>query len=102
MSENSPATQASAPETKTLEERRAILNQQVSAIGGKGTVVTYENPTTALIVKPSNVNHMLHFVMSVFTLGVWAIIWLTLVILKREQKWRVSVNERGEVKTDRL
>jgi hypothetical protein len=51
----------------------------------------------AVLVKPAEkINHLLHFLISVFTCGFWLIVWLFIALIKgREVRLRVSIDAAG-------
>lgn len=48
------------------------------------------------------VNHLLHLALTVFTFGLWAIVWIVLAMTGGEERELVSVNEWGHISVSRL
>ena len=84
-------------ETKTTEQRRAILAQQVQQAVGRGLRVETQSDTMAVVVNGKPVNHILHLILSVFSLGLWLIPWLIMVVAGGERRTMISVDEFGNV-----
>lgn len=51
----------------------------------------------AVLVTGQKVNHLLHFLVGLFTLGVWWIVWLILALSGGEKRHIVQVDEYGNV-----
>lgn len=52
------------------------LTDAVAAYVRKGYRVESQTPTQAVVVYGKKVNHILHLILSVLTLGLWLIVWL--------------------------
>ena len=50
---------------------------------------------TAVLVKGRRVNHILHLLLTLVTLGLWAVVWLLLVAMKGEQRKTVFVDPQS-------
>jgi len=82
---------------KTLSQRKAILAQELQREVGRGWRIDSQSDTMAVIVTGKPVNHVLHLILTFITLGLWAIVWLILVITGGEKRQMVSVDEYGNV-----
>jgi len=81
--------------TKTLEERKALLAQAVQAQVVQGARIESQADTSAVMLKGRPVNHVLHLLVTIFTLGFWTPVWLILAICGGEKRSLVSVDEYG-------
>jgi hypothetical protein len=88
--------------TRTLEERRAILTQQAAAFAGNDGKVANESPTSAIVTKGKPVSGIYHPILTVMTLGLWGIVWFSLSKFAGEKRYRLSVDEQGEVTTQKI
>jgi hypothetical protein len=71
---------------------RAIQGQVVG-----GSRVESQGPYNAVLVRGTKVNHVLHFFLSVFTAGLWAIVWIILAITGGEKRSMITVDDYGNV-----
>ena len=81
----------------SLEDRQAILQQQVVAHAAKGWSVLSQTQTQASLVKGKDTNHVLHLILSVITLGLWIPVWIVVTIAAGKKTRLVTVNEQGSV-----
>ena len=88
-------------QTKPAEERRALLSNEVTRLLRQGRRVESQSDYQAVLLRGKQVNHILHLLLSVFTAGIWLIVWLSLLGkgIKREL---VQVDEWGKVTVSRL
>jgi len=63
--------------------------------------VESQTDTNAIIRCGKSTNHVLHLLLSIFTLGIWLCIWLIVSILSRKTK-SLSVDEYGNILRQRL
>lgn len=82
---------------KSIEERKAILAQAVQQAVLAGGRIESQSETMAVIVRGRSVNHLLHFFIGLFTLGLWWIVWLILAITGGEKRQTITVDEYGNV-----
>ena len=81
----------------SMQERKALLARQVAMSVGSGARVESQSDTMAVLIRGRPVNHLLHFFIGVFTLGLWWIVWLLLGITGGERREVVTVDEFGNV-----
>lgn len=81
----------------SLEDRQAILQQQVVAHAAKGWSVLSQTQTQASLTKGKDTSHLLHLVLSVVTLGLWIPVWIVVTIAAGKKTRLVTVNEQGSV-----
>ena len=87
---------------KTSEERRELLARQITSLITQGRRVESQSDFQAVLVQGHRVNHVLHLIMTLITLGVWAIVWLAIVFLGGEKREVVQVDEWGNPTISRL
>ena len=56
--------------------------------------------TIAVLVKGKPVSHLLHLVLSVFTLGLWIIVWVNVVAFGGERRSTIRLKENGKIMED--
>lgn len=70
----------------TPEQRRERLAQAVAQAVGDGWRVESQSDYAVTLVKGEKVNHILHFLVSVFTCGAWALVWMGLAASGGERR----------------
>ena len=84
-------------EKATAEERTAALERYVLNAGRHGWRVQSQTATQAQLLKGKPTNHILHLILTLLTLGLWAIVWILMVIFGGEKQELVTVDEYGRV-----
>ena len=90
-----------AADAKSMEERNQILAQQVQMEIARGGRVESQSDAMAVIVHGRRVNHLLHFIIGILTLGFWWFVWIALALLGGEKRWLITVDERGNMSRQR-
>jgi hypothetical protein len=78
-------------------ERRAALDAYVAQQASHGWRVISNTGTQAQLVKGKPTNHVLHLLLTIFTLGLWAIVWILTVIFAGEKQRFVTVDANRNV-----
>lgn len=89
---------ATAVTTMSSEERKSKLAQTVANLVRSGWGVQSQTDYQAVLVRGHRPNHLLHLILTLLTLGLWAIVWITLSIVKRERHRVVDVDPYGNVR----
>ncbi len=87
---------------KTSEERKELLARQVASLITQGRRIESQSDFQAVLVQGHRVNHVLHLILTLLTLGFWAVAWLALVFLGGEKREVVQVDEWGNPTISRL
>lgn len=92
-------TQVQERPTTTEQQRREKLAAAVSREVGGGWHVESQSDHQAVLVRPgTKVNHILHLILSVLTLGFWIPVWILIAVLKKREHHKVvSVDGFGNV-----
>lgn len=102
MQENVPPQQSQL----TASERTERLARIVSSKTLEGWTVVDRNDrdASAVLMLPGKpVNHLLHFLVGIFTCGLWWIVWLVLVLTqKKEQRMRTSIDAYGNLLEEKI
>jgi hypothetical protein len=88
--------------TKTVEERSEALDRQLQVYGAQGWRIENRSTVQATIAKGKEVNNTLHFFITLFTLGLWGIIWIALLITGGVKRRLLTVDEFGNVVEQKL
>lgn len=74
----------------TDEQRRAALAAAVAREVGGGWHVESQTDTQAVLIRPgTKVNHILHLLLTIITLGVWALVWIWIAVFKKREHHKV-------------
>lgn len=90
--------------TVPLDYRKDVLAQGIAtrlARPGKWRVET-QTDTYAIVVGGQPVNHILHLLLTVLTLGLWVIVWIIVAAGGGEKRYKLEVDEAGNGTTRRL
>lgn len=89
-----------AVETRSEAERSAILQQVIAqqVARNRGVRIEPMGPTQAVLVSGKRTNHILHLLLSVFTVGFWLPIWLIIALSNSgERRQVITVDAWGRV-----
>jgi len=81
----------------TADDRKAALAQQVANWTRDGWRVESRTDYQAVMVKGHRTNHVLHLILTLVTLGVWAIVWILVAVLGGEKRRVIEVDDFGHV-----
>jgi Na+-transporting NADH:ubiquinone oxidoreductase subunit NqrC len=99
------STTLTTPTVNTVdtETRKQRLAQAIANSVRAGWSVESQSDHQAVMVKHAQqTNHILHLILTLLTLGLWAIIWIALAILhKGEQHQVITVDEYGNTSIQR-
>ena len=89
---------ATAPAKLTPDERSERLTILLRSDTANGWRVISQTQTGAQLEKGKHTSHLLHFVLGLFTLGLWWLfVWLPLVLFGGLKQRYVSIDEWGNV-----
>jgi hypothetical protein len=85
------------------ERRKSALASAVANEVRQGWHVQSQSDYQAVMIKEgTKVNHILHLILTLITLGLWAIVWIILAVThKREKREVISVDEYGNTNIQR-
>jgi len=90
----------------TFEERNHRFAQAVSTRTLQGWNIVDRNDVdlmAVLMLAGKPVNHVLHALITIFTCGLWAIVWIIMAMIqKREQRIRISIDSSGNLLEEAL
>ena len=88
-------------EVSEVERRRRLAHHVASAVAN-GRRVETQSDFQAVLVKGHRVNHVLHLILTLVTVGLWAPVWLLMVFVGGEKREILQVDEFGNVSVTRL
>lgn len=92
-----PGLEGLAQISKTAQERKAMLANTLQGQVAGGARIESQGDFQAVVVRGHRPNHLLHFLVGIFTLGFWWLIWLFIAILGGEKRQMITVDEFGNV-----
>jgi hypothetical protein len=87
---------------KSPGERKELLARTVAGQVAGGARVESQSDFQAVLVRGKSVNHVLHLLLSVFTIGLWVFVWIALAIFGGEKRSMVTVDEYGNVAVQKV
>jgi hypothetical protein len=81
--------------TKSPEQRKELLARAVANQVRQGGRVESTSDYQAVLVTGSKPNHILHLILTLVTLGLWALIWIGVAILGGEKRMVIDIDEYG-------
>lgn len=84
-------TQGMNDDQQIERQRKQTLANRVATQVSKGWRVESQTETMATLVKGKRPNHILHLLLSVFTLGIWLPVWIILAVVMGEKRKTVVV-----------
>ena len=82
----------------SLEERRRIFNEEMARHQAQGKRIESQTDFQAVLVTGKPVNHILHLLLTVFTAGLWILVWALIAFSGGEKREILQVDEIGSVK----
>jgi hypothetical protein len=100
-----PPSPVEAGQALGVERRREILAQAIAdRLASPGTWrVEQQTDTYAILVRGKPVNHVLHLLLTLLTLGVWLFfVWIPLMAFGGEMRYHLTVDDHGNEGFERL
>lgn len=79
-------------------DRAAVLEQEVARLAKHGWTVVSRSDSQATLEKGKHTSHLLHFFLSLFTLGLWIPVWILVAVLSGHKTKLVTVGPDGRVR----
>ena len=83
-------------------DRDRLLSQAIANAVASGGRVESQGPDQAVIVKGKRPNHILHLLLCVSTVGLWAVVWLGMVVFGGEKRQIIRVDEHGNTLVEKV
>lgn len=81
-------------------QRGRALQQAVEAELLLGATLVNQSDFRAVLDYRRPVSHVLHAVLSLFTAGLWVVVWVVMAIARRSERRRLTVDQWGHVWTE--
>jgi len=82
---------------KTAAERKALLANTLQGQVANGARIESQGDFQAVVVRGHRVNHLLHFLIGLLTLGFWWLVWIVIAITGGEKRQMITVDQFGNV-----
>jgi len=82
---------------RTDTERRELLAAEIRSGVAHGWRVESQSDFQAVLVRGKRPNHILHLLLSIFTLGLWIPVWIFLALVSHERRKVVTVGVYPDV-----
>ena len=79
-----------------------MLTETIAIRVSQGRRIESQSDYQAVLASGKNVNHILHLLLSFFTLGMWAVIWLLMILTGGVKRELVQVDEDGYVTVSKV
>lgn len=76
-------------------ERQKILKEKIVICQATGMRLESSGEFQAVLVAPQKTNHVMHLVVSFFTLGLWMPVWLVITLTRKNRREVLQVDEAG-------
>jgi hypothetical protein len=87
---------------RSSDERKAMLAQQLQGAVARGMRIESQSDYQAVLVEGKPVNHVLHAIITIFSCGLWGIVWIIMAVTGGEKREMVVVDEFGNVQLQKL
>ena len=81
----------------TSEDRQAQLALRISREVADGWRVESQAPLSATLVKGKSVNHVLHIILSILSLGFWFFFYIPYWLIRKERRKVLTVDAYGNI-----
>lgn len=78
---------------------RGNLNQSIANYVRSGWRVEAQTDSYAVMVYGKPANHILHLLLTLFTFGLWAIVWIIVALSSGEKRRTLQVDGYGNIIT---
>lgn len=82
--------------------RREQLALEISRLAAQGYRVESQSEIQATLVRGRRVNHILHLLLSLITIGIWLLVWICLAIFGGEKRVILIVDEFGNTRQEQV
>lgn len=88
------------------DEKFKRFSNIISTKTMQGFVIADRNDKglVAVLMKPGEkINHLLHFIISLVTCGLWLFVWAFLALVNgKEQRVRISIDDGGNINEEKI
>ncbi len=88
-------TSASERQRISASERQKILKEKIVICQATGMRLESSGEFQAVLATPQKTNHVMHLIVSFFTLGLWLPVWLLITLTRKNRREVLQVDEAG-------
>jgi hypothetical protein len=96
-SETPPAATRTTEAGLTVDQRSATLDRTLRVQEAQGWRIEARSDFQATIAKGKPLHNKLHLLLTIFTLGVWGIVWASLALSGGVKRRMITIDEYGNV-----
>lgn len=85
------------PATLTGEQRRQRLDFALAGMTAQGWQIESQGQLQAVVASGQSVNNVLHAILTIFTCGVWLVVWMLVSVTNKTARQTVYVDEWGRL-----
>ena len=82
---------------KTDSERKQILDQLILTQVSRGATEVMRSDFQVILSYGGKANHVLHFILSLLTFGLWLFVWLLIALGNKPKRYTYTVDKFGSV-----
>lgn len=94
---SAPPEQVAPDLAKSGDERKSSLDRTLADRGAQGWRIETRSDFQATIATGNRINHVLHLILTLVTVGLWAIVWIILAITGGIKRHMITVDEYGNI-----
>lgn len=87
---------------KTEEQRKKALAEAIQREVVQGGRVESQSDFQAVLVRGQRPNHTLHAIITIFSCGLWGIVWIIVALTGGEKRTMITVDDYGNSLHQRL
>ena len=92
-----PAHAAPESQAVTADERKRKVANQIRTEVTQGGRVESQGDYDAVIATGKEINHTVHLIATIFTCGLWGLVWIVIALTGGIKRKMVSVDEYGQL-----
>jgi hypothetical protein len=96
-SDSPPAPTRTSEAGLSVDQRKATLDRALQVQETQGWRIEARSDFQATIAKGKPLNNKLHLLLTIFTVGVWGIVWASLAISGGVKRRVITIDEYGNV-----
>ena len=82
---------------KSDSERKSILDKLIVVQVGRGASEVMRTDFEVVLSYGGKANHVLHFILSLLTFGIWLIVWLFIALGNKPKRYTYTVDKFGAI-----
>jgi hypothetical protein len=92
-----PGGTAQGDQSVSADERKRKVANQIRTEVTQGGRVESQGDYDAVIATGKEINHTVHLIATIFTCGIWGLVWLVIALTGGIKRKMISVDEYGQL-----